>query len=132
MELSPGAFLFNSFPTQTSALKPIPLRCSNLTLISFRAGCVSVGCFHCPFGKLRDFYYRAALTHPALKDIYAPSITKRNAVHGLFYTAFNFITSPTNRKQISPSHCAGWVRLTPTTIKRRRQVEQSPPAFKMF
>ena len=54
MELTPWAFLFNSFPTQTPALKPIPLRCSNLTLRSFRAGCVSVGCFHCPFGKLRD------------------------------------------------------------------------------
>jgi hypothetical protein len=62
-------------------------------------------CFHCPFGKLSDLFYRAALTHPALKDIYAPSITKRNAVHGLFYTAFNFITSPTSKKQISPSHC---------------------------
>ena len=32
-----------------------------------------------------------------------------NTVHGLFNTSFNFITSPTNRTQLSPPHCAEWV-----------------------
>jgi hypothetical protein len=48
MELTPWAFLFTSFPTQTSALKPFPLRCSNLTHISFGAGCIRDGLLSLP------------------------------------------------------------------------------------
>jgi len=64
MELTPWAFLFilqlHHITHKQKTNKPIPLRCSTLTHISFRAGSVSDDCFHCPFGNLRDLFYRAA------------------------------------------------------------------------
>ena len=64
MEVIPGAFLFilqlHPITHKQKTNKPIPLRCSTLTHRSVRAGSVSDGCFDCPFGKLRDLFYRAA------------------------------------------------------------------------
>jgi len=64
MERSPWAFLFmlqlHPITHKQKTNKPIPLRCSTLTRSSVRAGSVSDDCFHCPFAKLRDLFYRAA------------------------------------------------------------------------
>ena len=68
MERSPWAFLYSlqlhHITHKQKTNKPIPLRCSTLTHIFCRAGCVRDGCFHCPFGKLRDLFYRAADVDP--------------------------------------------------------------------
>ena len=84
MEVIPGAFLFilqlHPITHKQKTNKPIPLRCSTLTHRSVRAGSVSDGCFDCPFGKLRDFYYRAADVDPLVGRKWK---AKKKHSHGL-------------------------------------------------